>query len=36
MGKLIEEIPCYCLKLRKGAKTVTDYYPNHPNFGIIL
>ena len=26
MGKLIEEIPCYCLKLRKGAKTVTDYY----------
>ena len=26
MGKLMEELPCYCLKLRKSAKTVTDYY----------
>lgn len=26
MGKLIEDIPCYCLKLRTTAKKVTDYY----------
>lgn len=26
MGTLMENTPCYCLKLRKATKTVTDYY----------